>query len=242
VDSESVGLLNAIKVLAEHPAATRAGIRLDSGDIPGQCVLYYGAMRYILKIVGRTIVFENEVTHQMAREVRTYFKDAFARTGLDVDPDILFPGAGGYWWRVHRDLVSMAFKRTATEGNGNVKFSNSPGKESLPGYLRVYGRDRTMIIADVRENFDGILLYTKLVDDGYYVYNETFEEQAARAEATFGFYQNVELSPMVSDTLARYVAMREKERAEAAPLVAEVRRRIEQGIADDLTALLHKQG
>jgi hypothetical protein len=36
--------------------------------------------------------------------------------------------------------------------------------------------------------------------------------------------------------------MREKERAEAAPLVAEVRRRIEQGIADDLTALLHKQG
>ena len=32
---------------------------------------------------------------------------------------MLFPGAGGYWWKlVHRDTLAAAFKRTATEGLG----------------------------------------------------------------------------------------------------------------------------
>ena len=65
---------------------------------------------------------------------------------------MLFPGAGGYWWRlVHRDTVAAAFKRTATGDHPNVKFSNSPGKESLGGYLRVYGRDDTLVVADASE-------------------------------------------------------------------------------------------
>ena len=60
---------------------------------------------------------------------------------------MLFPGAGGYWWRlVHRDTVAAAFKRSATGDQPNVKFSNSPGKESLGGYLRVYGRDNTLVV------------------------------------------------------------------------------------------------
>ena len=51
---------------------------------------------------------------------------------------MLFPGAGGHWWRlVHRDTVAAAFKRSATADRPNVKFSNSPGKESIAGYLRV---------------------------------------------------------------------------------------------------------
>jgi nicotinic acid phosphoribosyltransferase len=233
VDSETIGLLNAIKVLAKHPTATKAGIRLDSGDIPGQCVLYYGAMKYVLHISGRTIVFENEVTHQMARDVRDYF-----RREAGVDPDILFPGAGGYWWRVHRDMISMAFKRSATDKFGNVKFSNSPGKESLPGYLRVYARGSTMIIGDVRENLDAdpevVCLFVKLVDNGVYVYNETFEEQAARAERTWGKYTDVVLSPMVAKTLGTYVEMRERERAAAAPLVQDILEQIRSGRAADL--------
>ena len=41
---------------------------------------------------------------------------------------------------VHRDTVAAAFKRSATGDHPNVKFSNTPGKESLGGYLRVYAQ------------------------------------------------------------------------------------------------------
>ena len=65
---------------------------------------------------------------------------------------MLFPGAGGYWWRlVHRDTVSAAFKRSATGDHPNVKFSNSPGKESLGGYLRVFARGDVLVIGDASE-------------------------------------------------------------------------------------------
>ena len=88
------------------------------------------------------IVFEDEVTPDGVRRVYDLFR---RQTGLE--PTMLFPGAGGYWWKlVHRDTVSAAFKRTATEDRPNVKFSNSPGKETIPGYVRVYVSD-----ADTRD-------------------------------------------------------------------------------------------
>ena len=69
---------------------------------------------------------------------------------------MLFPGAGGYWWRlVHRDTLAAAFKRTATGPNPNIKFSNDPGKESLPGYLRVYGQNDNLLVAAAEEKVAG---------------------------------------------------------------------------------------
>jgi nicotinic acid phosphoribosyltransferase len=148
------------------------------------------------------------------RKVYHHFRE---QTG--AEPTMLFPGAGGYWWRlVHRDTVSAAFKRTATEDHPNVKFSNSPGKESLGGYLRVYGRDHTMIVADVSEGPLGEPLFVPLVRQGRIVYDEPFEAQADRADQTWGRYRNWELSPRVAETMARFRAMR----AEA---IAEVRER-----------------
>src|SRR5436305_7228333 len=40
VDAESVGLENALRVMKAHPDNEKVGIRVDSGDIAGQCVLY----------------------------------------------------------------------------------------------------------------------------------------------------------------------------------------------------------
>lgn len=125
---------------------------------------------------------------------------------------MLFPGAGGYWWRlVHRDTISAAFKRTATADRPNVKFSNSPGKESVPGYVRVYGRGDTMVVADASERIDGEPLFVKLVEQGRVVYRETFQEQAARADKTWGRYTRFELSPVVGGYMDRFRAMRAKE-------------------------------
>lgn len=208
VDATSIGYENAIRVIKNHPEATRVGVRVDSGDIIAQVIQYYEGM-VAQGITPRTIVFEDEVTPDMVRKVYEAFK---AHTGKE--PTMLFPGAGGYWWKlVHRDEVSAAFKRTATENRPNTKFSNSPGKESLSGYLRVVGKGDTLIVCDVSEEHElgGEPLFVKLVDQGRIVYNESFDAQADRTDATWSKYTRVELSPKVKAWQNGFRAKRELE-------------------------------
>ena len=210
VDAESVGLENALRVIRSHPETNRVGIRVDSGDIAGQCVLYFESVRK-LGIEPRIIVFEDEVSPEQVRNVYAVFRE---KTGLE--PTMLFPGAGGYWWKlVHRDTVSAAFKRTATEDRPNIKFSNSPGKETIPGYIRVFGRGDTMIVADASEQIDGEPLFVKLVEQGRIVYRESFPDQAARADRTWGQFKRWEPSPKVSVYLERFRTMKANEIAAA---------------------------
>jgi nicotinate phosphoribosyltransferase len=210
VDAETVGLENALRVIRAHPETDQVGIRVDSGDIAGQCVLYFQKMK-ALGIAPRLIVFEDEVTPDMVRKVYDHFRQA---TGQE--PTMLFPGAGGYWWRlIHRDTVAAAFKRSATGAHPNVKFSNTPGKESLGGYLRVHGQDDTLIVADASETPPGEPLYVKLVEQGKIVYQESFPEQAARADRTWGKFKKVALSPLIGTYQRKFAAMREREIHEA---------------------------
>ncbi|MFM7150286.1 MAG: hypothetical protein ACKO23_10630, partial [Gemmataceae bacterium] len=210
VDAETVGLDNAIRVIRAHPETSRVGIRVDSGNVAEQCVLYH------LKLSeagypDRTIVFEDEVSPEMVREVFQHFRNATGK-----EPTMLFPGAGGYWWRlVHRDTVAAAFKRTATGSHPNMKFSNSPGKESLGGYLRVYGKEDALIVADVSEPAVGEPLFVKLVDQGRIVYSESFEEQADRADRTWGKYRRWEMSPLVREYFEKFTKMRKRDIEEA---------------------------
>lgn len=206
VDAETVGLQNALRVMKAHPEADSVGIRVDSGDIAQQCVLYFQAMRKA-GITPRMIVFEDEVTPDKVHEVYDVFR---RETGME--PTMLFPGAGGYWWRlVHRDTVAAAFKRTATGCHANVKFSNSPGKESIGGYLRVYEQGDTLIVADVSESPQGEPLLVPLVRQGKIVYRESFPEQADRARSSWGRYKKWEMSPAVAASQARFREMRARE-------------------------------
>ncbi|HWG43093.1 MAG TPA: hypothetical protein VN688_09925 [Gemmataceae bacterium] len=206
VDAETVGLENALRVIKAHPETEKVGIRVDSGDIAAQCVLYFERMRQA-GITPRRIVFEDEVTPDQVRKVYDHFRHM---TGQE--PTMLFPGAGGYWWRlVHRDTVAAAFKRSATEDHPNVKFSNSPGKESLGGYLRVFAQDDTLVIADASEKIDGEPLFVPLAEHGRIVYRETFEEQADRADRTWERYKRYTLSDKVHDWRQRFRAMRDCE-------------------------------
>jgi nicotinic acid phosphoribosyltransferase len=214
VDAETVGLENALRVIKAHPETDRVGIRVDSGDIAGQCALYFGKMKEA-GITPRLIVFEDEVTPETVRRVYAHFR---AATGQE--PTMLFPGAGGYWWRlVHRDTVAAAFKRSATGEHPNVKFSNSPGKESIGGYLRVYGREDVLVIAEATETPPGEPLFVQLVKEGRIVYRESFPEQADRADRTWGRYTRWELSERVRGYQERFRVMRDRE-------VSETRRRL----------------
>src|SRR5262249_53955712 len=75
VDAESVGLENALRVMRAHPDNQGVGIRVDSGDIAGQCVLYFERMRRA-GLGTRTIVFEDEVTPDVVRQVYDHFRSA----------------------------------------------------------------------------------------------------------------------------------------------------------------------
>jgi nicotinic acid phosphoribosyltransferase len=210
VDAETVGLENALRVMRRHPDNDRVGIRVDSGDIAQQCVLYFEAMR-MAGISPRTIVFEDEVTPEVVHKVYDHFRQA---TG--VEPTLLFPGAGGYWWRlIHRDTVAAAFKRSATGDHPNTKFSSSPGKESLGGYLRVYAQDDTLVVADASETIAGEPLFVPLVKQGRIVYSEIFQAQADRADRTWGRYRRWLLSERIHDYQERFRAMRQREVAAA---------------------------
>src|SRR4051794_30713993 len=47
VDAETVGLENALRVIRAHPETEQVGIRVDSGDIAGQCVLYFEKVKQL---------------------------------------------------------------------------------------------------------------------------------------------------------------------------------------------------
>lgn len=206
VDAESVGLENALRVISEHTETESVGVRVDSGNIEAQCVTYFNRIT-ALGIAPRTIVFEDEVSPRTINRVYDFFQE---RTGLK--PTMLFPGAGGYWWRlVHRDEISLAFKRSATGENPNLKFSNTPGKESLPGYLRVYDQAGVLLVADQSETIDGEPLFVKLVDKGRVVYNESFQRQADRADFTWDRYREVRLSEKVRHWKETYSKKRKEE-------------------------------
>lgn len=212
VDAETIGLDNYIKALLMNPQATQGGARVDSGNIAEQCATYYLEGERALAEAGipgnRIIVYEDEVRPEKCAEVNRIFSD---RTG--EKPTVLFPGAGGYFEReVHRDTVSAAFKRSKTGEHPNMKFSNSPGKESIPGNPRVYGRGDVMYIADASEEVDGEPLYVKLVDQGRIVYNETHLAQGQRSTATWGKFTRVERSPLITHYIDTYTAKRDAER------------------------------
>src|SRR4029078_9340735 len=95
-----------------HPETDRVGIRVDSGDIAEQCVLYFRKLREA-GIAPRLIVFEDEVAPET---VRTFYDHFRRETG--EEPTMLFPGAGGYWWRlVERGNATGCVKPTGAGGS-----------------------------------------------------------------------------------------------------------------------------
>jgi hypothetical protein len=79
----------------------------------------------------------------------------------------------------------------------------------------VYARGDTLVVADAGEVIDGEPLFMKLVDQGRVVYRESFTDQAARAEGTWGRYTKWELSPRVQEYADRFGWMRAEEVAAA---------------------------
>ena len=189
------GLPEILKLVKKYGSDDRIIMpRFDSGDVKEQCVIWKN-MTIEAGIDKISMVVEDGYTPDKARETLEYYK----KHGFD-EKDIIV-GAGGYFQdNCNRDTISLAYKRSATEHNGiiekSLKFSDTPGKESIPGRVRIYGDGDTIIVAQEEEKIDGIPLMKKVVDNGRIAYDENLETQAERADKTWDRYKHIEYSPM----------------------------------------------
>ncbi len=189
--------------------------RFDSGDIVNQCITWK-KMTLEKRLQRTMMVLEDGMTPSKTYEIF----QAYARAGYNPNnlnshskylPDTMIVGAGGYFAKDnHRDAISLAYKRSATMHDGklesSLKFSDSPGKESIPGRIRVYENGSTLIVAQEGEEVEGIPLYKQLVKNGRIVYNESLDDQHERAKCTWNKYDAIEYSPktqkLIDDRLA----------------------------------------
>ncbi len=167
--------------------------RFDSGNIIEQCI-EWKRMTLAAGIKNVQMVVEDGYTPERASITKSSYQAA------GFDPDDILVGAGGYFQEgCTRDRISFAYKRSATEHEGkleaSLKFSDSSGKNSLPGQLRVFGHGNTLIVAQAGEDVDGVPLMQKVVDNGRIVYDESLEAQRQRALETWNKYIFIEYSP-----------------------------------------------
>jgi nicotinate phosphoribosyltransferase len=133
-DTLRSGLPTALDIIAEDPGA-HDSIRYDSGDKEAQ----YLAAVELSRARGLRpvhILEDGFDAEQLAR-----FEALRERTG--VRPDEQFYGFGG--WLVAgggltRDRVAAVYKLSQTGKRATMKFSNDPGKRSIPGVPVVWRR------------------------------------------------------------------------------------------------------
>jgi nicotinate phosphoribosyltransferase len=202
------GLPAILRLIQENRGSGKVIMpRFDSGDIASQCIIWKNMTEWagIPKI---QMVVEDGMTPTKGRAI----KDVYSAAGFD--PEDILVGAGGYFQDgCSRDAVSLVYKRSGTIHNGkmecSLKFSDSPGKESIPGCLRVYEQGDTLIVAQSHEQIDGTPLMVKVVAQGQVVYNEDINRQKERAERTWNRYERIEYSPATREIIRARTAERD---------------------------------
>ena len=213
VDAETVGLENALRVMKAHPETDERRHPRRFRRHRRSSVSSTSSKMRDMGLTPRLIVFEDEVTPEVVQQGLRSFPPGDRRRSRRCS--FRGPAATGGGWSIATRWRRRSSAR-ATGDHPNVKFSNSPGKESLGGYLRVYGRDDTLIVADASEPPQGEPLFVKLVEQGpHCLSRESFDEQADRADRTWGRYKRCELSPKVHEYQDRFRAMQAHEVADA---------------------------
>jgi len=182
--------------------------RFDSGNVPEQCV-YWKKMLLKENIPKEKhlMVVEDGYTPEKVKAT----KELYEKAGFN--PNELIFGAGGYFRKgCHRDAASLVFKRAATIHDGtleaSLKFSDTPGKGSIPGQIRIYEKDNALIVAQNNEDIEGKIVSVPLVKNGSIVYNEDWKTQNKRANETWDKYDTV----IYSKETQKIIDKRTKER------------------------------
>ena len=207
IDTIKSGLPMIMKLREEfEPQGKIVRPRFDSGNIPEQNV-FWKEMCNLARSENRiskqdTFVDEDGYDPIKSRET----KDAYRNAGYD--PNEIIIGAGeGFRRFLSRGGASVVFKRAATFADGKlhpqIKRSNTEGKGSLPGAMRIWERGETLIVAQAEEYIKhAIMISQQLVKNGTVIYNEPFHEQYQRGNQTWDKYCNIEYSPLTQQIIA----------------------------------------
>lgn len=131
-DPLSIGIPAIIKVVLED-TDQRFSVRFDSGDQDAQFEKLWAFTREFAP--HGNYIFEDSYNAEKTRRNESFL----TRHGFPLSQ--AWYGYGGYLIAnpsrnsYTRDRVSAAWKLCETAGDGRMKFSGSPGKESLPGCL-----------------------------------------------------------------------------------------------------------
>lgn len=212
IDTIKSGLPLILKLIKEYKGKGKVIMpRFDSGNQKEQ-ILVWKKMTLEAGIERSPMVLEDGYTPEKGKEIKEWYRQQ------GYDPDELIIGAGGYFQQGNtRDAISLAYKRTSTEydgkHHGSIKFSDSPGKFSLPGPIRVYEQGSNLIVALKEESIDGIPLYVPLLKNGRINYFETLDGQADRTNRTWNRYDRIEYSPLIKAIIAQRTSERDAIRA-----------------------------
>jgi len=228
-DPINIGIPAALDAM--HAAGSRpCSMRFDSGDQDAQFTRIVMGIRENRKDTGLydwhllRLIFEDGYT---AEKTRT--NEAFCEKWGWPKPQTLY-GYGGYLVTnpspspFGRDKVSAAFKLTQTGETPRMKFSGTPGKESVPG--------KPVILRRIRQVFTGTLRETppKGLADAYSVIAQEGENIPAfrpidpmdeqqytmiQAEEAMGTTPTSFLSPKTKELTTALMAERELMREEA---------------------------
>ncbi len=202
------GLPAILKLILKYKGTNKVIMpRFDSGDVSAQCI-EWKKMTLAAGIKETKMVVEDGYTPGKAKLT----KELYAKAGFN--PNDIIVGAGGYFQEgCSRDAISLAYKRSATmheELESSLKFSDSPGKESIPGQVRIYGRGDTIIVAQAGEEINGDFLMVKVVENGRIIYDEDLHKQHQRALETWNKYTKIEYSPKTQELIAERTKEKEE--------------------------------
>lgn len=176
------GIDMAIDLKKEYRATPKnIWIRLDSGDVGAQTLYALKKQQELgfLDSAKDKIVVEGIDDIEDIQRIETLVRDA----GFDPEQLVLY-GAGGLLISNHttRSDASSAFKLSAYNGRATMKFSNSPGKESIPGQptLIIHGGQR--VIAQQGEFLDAKELFVRAYDHGTLLLKTTLGDARVHAD------------------------------------------------------------
>ncbi len=163
-------------------------IRLDSGNITEQTIYTlqkFQELGFMDPILDKVVVEDLSTVDDMVA-----IDQAVEAAGFNPKAHVLY-GAGGLLVTKMkgRSDASTGYKLSQVEQQGElvdkVKFSDSPGKESLPGQATLVEQDSQRIIAQVGEYPDGRDLLVPAYREGQILFQEDHESTRERVRESF---------------------------------------------------------
>lgn len=203
------GIETALRLKQEYRhTGKKIWIRLDSGDITAQtlhALKRYQEMGFTDPVMDKIVVEDISTVDDMVEIDRK-----ISEAGFDPEKFVLYGGGGLLVTKMKsRSVASTGYKLSMADGIDKVKFSDSPGKESLPGKPTIVTTpDGHRLIAKKDEIEGARDHFVPAYRPGQMLLPEDLEEERERVARTFK-----EIKPMIGRKTPKSIGILESTQA-----------------------------